>query len=377
MSTIHYFYPAHDLALAFGGEHFTPPRAAVRLQSAGALLPLWLADPTDRVLYVESVDNRFFDSISQILLPDVSVTSTITSQYTLSPWGWSNAVFTELSRFGASDKQLPSTEILNEIRKTSHRRTSIIINRELSHLGIDIPVEAVEITSAENIPDVLGKYQNVVLKSPWSSSGRGVFMSHNFPASQLRHIAKGIIARQGSIICEPLLDKIRDFAMLFSSNGKGEITYCGLSLFSNRYGSTYSGNIVAGQSALERQLTFLIDGELLDNVKTALLKVLPGIITPYTGNFGIDMMIYRTADGQSHIAPCIELNLRNTMGFIALSLAEKYLAPDSYGVFEIPTTDSNANSMPPVIHNSKLVKGTLNLVPENPYFKFTLSVLSQ
>ena len=56
--------------------------------------------------------------------------------------------------------------------------------------------------------------------------------------------------------------------------------------------------------------------KLLDAVKEKICTLLPAIIDgKYVGPFGVDMMI---AEEQLH--PCVEINLRRTMGHVALAL---------------------------------------------------------
>ena len=58
-------------------------------------------------------------------------------------------------------------------------------------------------------------------------------------------------AVKGSVMLETRLPKEeRDFAMLFHSDGKGNVTYRGLSLFFNGAANAYGGNIVATQDTL-------------------------------------------------------------------------------------------------------------------------------
>jgi hypothetical protein len=43
----------------------------------------------------------------------------------------------------------------------------------------------------------------------------------------------------------------------------------------------------------------------------------------YAGAFGIDMMVVRRDDGDGFLLhPCVEINLRRTMGHVAISLME-------------------------------------------------------
>ena len=65
----------------------------------------------------------------------------------------------------------------------------------------------------------------------------------SLPRHQIIRLAAGIIRRQGSVMLETRLPKERDFAMLFHSDGKGNVTYRGLSLFFNGAANSYGGNI--------------------------------------------------------------------------------------------------------------------------------------
>ena len=76
---------------------------------------------------------------------------------------------------------------------------------------------------------------------------------------------------------------------------------------------------------------------LIDEVGTSCTTLLSG---RYTGPFGVDMMVVRHADGAGHsIHPCVELNLRRTMGHVALHLTPSPTTPE--GVLYI-TQGTNA-----------------------------------
>ncbi|MDE5745940.1 MAG: hypothetical protein K2H84_09870, partial [Paramuribaculum sp.] len=62
---------------------------------------------------------------------------------------------------------------------------------------------------------------------------------------------------------------------------------------------------------------------ILEELAARLEKSLTDIVAPgYSGPVGIDMMLAETPDGLE-IIPCIEMNLRYTMGFIASAMAER------------------------------------------------------
>jgi len=130
------------------------------------------------------------------------------------------------------------------------------------------------------------------------------------------------IAKQGSIIAEMKCDKVMDFALEYEADADGKIRYKGLSIFDTINGA-YKGNLLAPEEE-KRQLTRkYVSDDVMDSVSTVMKdfmsEKLKGI---YAGPFGVDMMICRAEDGY-RLNPCIEINLRRTMGHVALALTEK------------------------------------------------------
>ena len=302
---LHWFNPENDLALAHGSANFTPPKSVQVFAKALQALPLWYANSGDAVLapdvdpkwWEEKVDSRHAAAVRQIWEG-----SGMLRPYIPAPWGWSSYAEAKFRRLGIEG---PYPDV-SRIRELSHRRTALKLWQMLK-LPYPLPPEPIEATDLKQIP----MDKPVILKAPWSCSGRGV--TTNLAA------AEGIIRRQGSVMVEPLLDRIKDFAMLFEAND-GKVDFLGLSLFQNS-GTSYTGNIVGPQAELRRMLGCDFIDETAHEVARC-MEVILG--KDYNGPFGVDMMIYRGSEGREQICPTIEVNLRRTMGFVALSLAEKF-----------------------------------------------------
>ena len=339
---LHLFNPENDLALAAGNAGYTPPRAAVDLHRAAALLPLWYADPGDHV-YAPEADAAWADSMNRRFGLGVSVGS----EGIPAPWGWSAHAVRQFRAIGI-DGPFPDTEVL---RGLSHRRTAMLLHRRLSaasSLPYQLPPEPQEITDLSQLP----QGNDFFIKAPWSSSGRGVADCSCMPRRQVERLCAGIIRRQGSVMVEPRLDRLRDFAMLFRSDGAGTVSYCGLSLFFNSSACAYGGNIVAPQP----QLAEILGCDHLDVTARAVSEALSEIVgSLYCGPLGVDMMLYRAADGRTLICPTVEVNLRMTMGFVAQSLCRFAAGPS---VFSITSGAS--------------VSAGLSLLPPDPNFSFSL-----
>lgn len=121
---------------------------------------------------------------------------------------------------------------------------------------------------------------------------------------------------------EPYYRKVKDFGMEFFSYGDGRVGYCGLSLFCASNGA-YTGSLLATENVKLEVLKRYISVDLLDSVRRRICELLGRQLAGcYRGPLGIDMMVVNNeADGGFLLHPCVEINLRRTMGHVALSLS--------------------------------------------------------
>jgi hypothetical protein len=111
--------------------------------------------------------------------------------------------------------------------------------------------------------------------------------------------------------------------MEFESDGEGCVRYLGLSLFHTQNGA-YTGNILATEEEKREMISRYLSTDLLDRVQQRICKGLSERFKgKYCGPFGIDMMIVASETGGFLLHPCVEINLRRTMGHVALELARQ------------------------------------------------------
>ena len=331
--TLHIFNPEHDIALAANLSNFTAPHAGRQLRHDLGFIPaLWAADGD--CIFVDNPEraaydyDRFVHSLNRQLKDYSPVRKKYFPSWEnkvpssgikkILPWGWDVALKARLKRSGADDSLLPTDSQLDSIRQLSHRRTSA---RLLPLLQCDGTVgEAFECQTEEEIRILLQRYDRLVLKAPWSSSGRGLrFVSHATFTTHQAGWLRNLFASQGSVMAEPFFDKEKDFGMEFYATEDGKIRYEGLSLFHTTNGA-YTGNILATEDKKREMISHYIPIELLDKVKENICCCLPVILNGgYTGPFGVDMMVVKGERFLLH--PCVEINLRRTMGHVALSLS--------------------------------------------------------
>lgn len=311
MSRLLLYNPENDLALASNALSYTPTTAAIAMRQSGALLPLWWSEPGDEVIVPDTLLPTANALCQQWNLPGKAVAVSTASD--AMPWGWSRSVLRELKSSGVSN--LPSDEKVQAIRNLSHRRTSIEL---LKALGMEEKMLPVEFSDADTALEAIFHMGDIVLKMPWSGSGRGVFHSNHISTAMLEKTVRDVIHRQGSIIVERELDKKRDFATLYYCDGE-KVTYRGLSLFITDSHGHYQGNMLMPQPQLTEN-----SGIEITPLATLIAEKLTPIIAPnYKGWLGVDMMLYNDTDGDTAVWPCVEINLRMTMGVLALYLTKR------------------------------------------------------
>ena len=126
--------------------------------------------------------------------------------------------------------------------------------------------------------------------------------------------------------------------MEFSIDEQGGVHYLGLSLFHTRNGA-YTGNLIATEEEKIDILSRYIPVDLIANAKEKIMVSFgPMCQKRYRGPFGVDMMIVACPDGDGFLLhPCVEINLRRTMGHVALAIPP---FADGYArVMQIALTD--------------------------------------
>ena len=373
MAHLHLFNPENDLALAFGGERYTPPPYAVALHRDGAALPVWYADDGDSVLWPDA-DETWLSRICEEY--GMNVATDIRADAMPRPWGWSRDARCQFSIAGIAPAKLPDDATLDNLRRLSGRQMTVHVMERL-HEMLDTPLPPmpfIATTADELVGHVASRPMGCFVKAPWSSSGRGVIDTTLLSPQELRRRVEGTIRRQGCMTCEDRLDKIQDFAMLFYSDGK-RVAYRGLSYFLTERATAYAGNLLLPDTEIMRRLD--VTERELSAISDALTVILTDMLRDaYTGYLGVDMLTYRAADGSQCIAPCIEINLRMTMGVVAMLWRDRHLSPDARAILRV-ARQSTATSphTPPVIRSHRLLSGLQPLTPPGTTFSLSVETL--
>lgn len=355
---LHIFNPEHDLALAANLRQFTAPHAGRQLRSDLSFIPALWADEGDLVL-VDDIDNardkvrhlgtKLVDKVE--FITKVQLKHLIKTEFldSVHPWGWDLSLKGELERIGMPEIVMPGDAILNKVRALSSRQWTA------EHLQSGVQF----VQTVTDVKSLVREWGKAVIKAPWSSSGRGVrFVSadefregSDYPSFE-RWVGN-IIYRQGGVTVEPYYNKVMDFGMEFEMVD-GNVLYRGLSLF-DTIKNAYSGNILCSEDKKEEMMAQYVSPERLLQIRQHIIDVMePALKGNYSGPFGVDMMIYAkdmkalnqviSTDMPSDfgVNECIEVNLRRTMGHVAIDLAN-YLQQTSAEFNNIMRVDFDGN----------------------------------
>ena len=339
--TFHYFNPDHEIALAMNAGRYSVPLAARRMRERYDYLPALWARTADTVIVddVKTAQERYaavelamrsqptFITLSQ--LPEMIEGKRIID---IQPWGWDRAMWQTLRDAGVKEEYMPTVRQLNKIRDLSHRALAIKLLDELKNYE--------GVTGFSRLCDTyeeallfIDRNKDVHIKSPWSCSGRGVkhICAETVTENELQWIAN-TIEKQHSVAAELTCRKVLDFAVLFVAQNNGRVKFHGLSVFQTT-NSSYSGNILASDKEKKDMICKYISPALLHAVTMKIEQFMTEQIGgAYKGPLGVDMMVCESAkEGEYLLNPCVEINLRRTMGHVALALARR----GQRGVFKL------------------------------------------
>jgi hypothetical protein len=182
---------------------------------------------------------------------------------------------------------------------------------------------------------------DVLLKAAYSNAGRGhCRLLDGEWTKSAQGWARRVLKEHGAILVEPWLDRVIDFSAQYEVDAKGEIKHVGMTRVLNDDLGRFRGSLVLPKWAqgVDSELSAFLFRDSNANafykyeVPELLKKLMEGC--DYVGAIGVDSMVYRDSEGQYVFRPVVEVNVRHTMGRVAVELLKK-TAPGLGGHYEI------------------------------------------
>ncbi len=394
MNSTKVFNPEHDMALSNGDRHFIAPQNIRDM--ARDLSPLMSYVGSDGPLV----------------------------------WGWDHAICEQLLRMGIPADELPSAEALASLRGHSGRQSAheLLSMFHTQHAGGPYTGESIIVTDTDQLTPFVARHHHVILKAPYSSSGKGLrhVTTHPNPPyeggesspaestsistpspceggmERISSWANALIRRHGYLTAEPCYNKVQDFAMEFIVTDD-TCRFIGYSLFNTNAHGRYEANLLMEDEAIEHLLAQHVPLAALHEVREWIIAhahhIVPAVwdTTRHPLYFGIDMMVvkdgrqctidnprfriqdskFRIQNSEFKLHPCVEINLRLNMGIIAHEVRRQLVAPGSVGTFHVvafPTGEAaqqfhreHTEHLPATYEEGRLVSGYHPLTPIYPH----------
>ncbi|WP_080905671.1 hypothetical protein [Parabacteroides sp. Marseille-P3160] len=389
MPKLHFFNPGHETAILDGSPNYTPTQTVRSMTHELALLPAWYADSEDYIFMEEKASPLFLSSLTKtwgMTFPKPVYKENLLrgqnpfpTPVQAMPWGISPQSVSLFERLNHESILPPLWK--EEYRTLTGRQTAadcLDKIKEILPLAQEISTPRFSSTEQE-VEEYLRLHRPpFLLKTPYSSSGRGLLWIENQTLNEKERIwLRGAFRKQGSVSIEPVLKKRNDFAMEFYSDGKGNVSYEGLSLMGNNSKGKFQNCALGTEAEMESALLFNTAFTPLDLQKTreAVMAVMrSALASVYEGYFGVDMLLYVNEDGIMRIHPLVEINLRYTMGLVALQISRKHLKEKrGIGNFSIEYFSHRGDALynhkirgkayPLEMEGNRIVSGYLSLCP--------------
>lgn len=394
---VFYFNPTCELAVANGSFSYMPPMLLQEMERDLAILPIVFATENDFILTENPPASEFLEKLRKVgfKIPKFASLAELesfpsNSFETIQPWGWSPALHFKLKKIKekctAGFRASPIFSWTEDHRLLYERSSSLsfLINLLAKHYEpwmMDTSLTGNIVTSAEEIENLLKNQPGWVIKSPLSSSGRGIQIIRKPTLNQTnRQWISGVLNQQNYLIAEPFLDKIADLSFQYRIDDNAEIEFLGYSFFRTNSNGQYNGTLINGSLDCFFQNNELIYAEEIIQKTAKILEfnLKNSIYRQYhRGYIGIDTILFKV-DDKIKIQPCIEVNCRMNMGILALKL-QAILHPHAKGKFELYFNKQcdfrkfqqlHENESPPFLMEDKLMKGFLPLVEARDDQKF-------
>ncbi|MBR8537174.1 hypothetical protein KDU71_16510 [Carboxylicivirga sediminis] len=387
MATLFIYNPTCDMAVENGTFSYMPPQQLAKFEADISPIMAFLGQANDFVLY-ESERPLSFEQFWEKL--KVNLPQFINKEHLqnivvnrIFPWGWSQLIGHRYIKLCQSES-LRINASPDTFKNFFSRQTSVNLINELSSHSLPHFIELPTLPSVvSDIKDIYQQFnhssQGIVLKTLWSSSGRGLLFIRN--QQQLENSTKWAeaqIKKHGSLILEPIYTKIQDASLQFNVLTNGSIEFIDINFFDADSSGHFEKEYFHVPDTIKKHLP--IDNSWLKDTADKIILSLQALHIPdfYQGPIGIDAMFIINDDNAVRFYPLVEANLRCNMGLVNLSI-KRLIHPDASGSWQISQFKPGEadefyhrqlQAHPIEISNGKITKGFFPLTPFHSNSRF-------
>ena len=397
MQQLYLFNPGHEMEILCGKSHYTPPYSVQKMSTDLEMVPVWYGGAGSFTLVRNPLASQFIASLPKVFRTSLSSPMILNLMMkelyrrkklgekpklpplTANIWGISPRSLDTFKELKQAGMEIEIPEWKEEYVQLTNRQTSALCLERLQDTipitpRLQIPVFCKEL---KELDDYMAKNTPPhVLKTPFSSSGRGLYwIDDNKLDARALSWVNSSLKKQGTVSVEPALSRIFDFAAAFYSDGKGNVNYLGLSIFETQSKGRFVGCMLGTQEMLLQRLNEYISPEDFQFLAEQICTILNEVVGhTYCGYLGVDMFIYKTQDGDYAVHPFVELNLRYTIGLVAMQISRQFIHPKSQGMLQTISYVYDAmnehqrmrTEAPLVLENNLIRSGYLSLCPVGP-----------
>ena len=265
MQDLYLFNPDNEISIANGTNGYTPKANISIMAGDLAFLSAYLAKNADYVLVARMPDLNFMKGRREVFgldcQPIIWEKAQLLSFNEIKPWGWSPRVHNLLKDL----KSRCNEQFRESVMATWSEERRGLYSRRVAAACLTDMIRAIPGIGEEVIPcecrtlaeiRLLSEKRDIVVKAPWSSSGKGVlFIPKGQMTGKEEEVLSGFLHKQGYVMVEKRLNRVLDFAMEFEMDRLFHLNFLGYSVFQTSRRGEYEGNRVASRARLEGMIS--------------------------------------------------------------------------------------------------------------------------
>lgn len=328
---VHWFNPyaeAHVAAARRGGK-FTPKKKASAMEEDCEMVMLAWCRRDDIILMRKPPTSEHLAYLKQagFLLPEIMAAGVLNDRKLggMRPWAWSPDA-SELMRAHAGRvspsvpwqwrEPLPDEWLSKEIGVALLERLGVA---ERGKVCRDPDAAMAEL-------GVLLDSGIALVKGAFGCAGRDHLRVEAGGETQALEWLERVLAEHGAVVVERWRERVLDFSALYEMEA-GKADLVGMTVMENDERGRFLGSRVAPKwgSLLDDEVSAFLyrEARVMDWYQEKIPAVLTELLPGYVGPLGVDAMVFRNQDGGLGWTPVVELNVRMTMGRVALELMAK------------------------------------------------------